>query len=92
MPHSHLPAQLLCIAGTITLIETSKLNENLRIFYLFFSSLGTDRSSIFVTLCILVQQLRLEKKIDVCTVVRKLRSQRPQFLNTFVSFTNEHLF
>lgn len=54
------------------------------IFYQIFS-LGTDRSSIFVTLCILVQQLRLEKKVDVCTVVRKLRSQRSQFLSTYVS-------
>ncbi|XP_055318349.1 tyrosine-protein phosphatase 69D isoform X2 [Sitodiplosis mosellana] len=49
-------------------------------------SLGTDRSSIFVTLCILVQQLRLEKKVDVCTVVRKLRSQRSQFLSTYAQY------
>lgn len=39
-----------------------------------------------MTLCILVQQLRLEKKVDICTIVRKLRTQRPQFLNTYVSF------
>lgn len=51
------------------------------------SSLGTDRSSMFVTLYILVQQLRLEKKVDVCTFVRKLRSQRSQFLSTYVSIS-----
>lgn len=59
-------------------------NINMSSFLKNFS-LGTDRSSIFVTLCILVQQLRLEKKVDVCTVVRKLRSQRSQFLSTYVS-------
>lgn len=53
------------------------------------SSHGTDRSSIFVTLCILVQQLRLEKKVDCCTVVRKLRSQRSQFLNSYVSDSSD---
>lgn len=49
------------------------------------NSKGTDRSSIFVAMSILVQQLRLEKKVDICTVVRKLRSQRPQMIDSYVS-------
>lgn len=64
-------------------IEINQLRHHSNIF--IRSSHGTDRSSIFVTLCILVQQLRLEKKVDCCTVVRKLRSQRSQFLNSYVS-------
>ena len=46
---------------------------------------GSDRSSMFVALSILIQQLRIEKKLDVCTVARKLRAQRPGMLQTFVS-------
>lgn len=48
-------------------------------------NLGTERSSIFVGMCILIQQLKLEKKIDVCTMVRKLRSQRNMLIDTYVS-------
>lgn len=51
---------------------------------------GSDRSSMFVALSILVQQLRTEKKIDVCTVARKLRSQRPGMLQTFAQFEFLH--
>lgn len=53
--------------------------------YYITCSLGTDRSSIFVTMCILVQQLRTEKSIDICSTARKIRSQRPRLLNSFVS-------
>ncbi|CAG0888867.1 unnamed protein product [Darwinula stevensoni] len=41
---------------------------------------GSDRSSVFVALGILLQQLRTEGHADVFQVVRNLRSQRPQFL------------
>ena len=50
-----------------------------------FSSLGTDKSSIFVAMCILVMQLKTEKRIDICTVVRKLRAQRHLMIDTYVS-------
>jgi len=46
--------------------------------------MGSDRSSIFVAMCILVQQLRIEKKIDICTTTRKLRSQRSALIDTYV--------
>lgn len=51
---------------------------------------GSDRSSMFVALSILVQQLRTEKKIDVCTVARKLRAQRPGMLQTFAQYEFLH--
>lgn len=37
---------------------------------------GSERSSVFVSLCCLVQQLKTESRADVFTTVRKLRSQR----------------
>jgi len=37
---------------------------------------GSDRSSVYVALSCLVQQLKTESRADVFTVVRKLRSQR----------------
>lgn len=53
-------------------------------------SLGTDRSSIFVAMCILVQHLRLEKSVDICSTTRKLRSQRPGLLNSFAQYEFLH--
>lgn len=49
---------------------------------------GSDRSSMFVSLSILVQQLRIEKRIDIFTTVKKLRSQRNGMISTFVSMIN----
>ncbi|XP_073837740.1 protein tyrosine phosphatase 69D [Musca autumnalis] len=49
-------------------------------------SLGTDRSSIFVAMCILVQQLRNEKCVDICTTARKIRSQRPRLIDTYAQY------
>nr|XP_022914694.1 tyrosine-protein phosphatase 69D [Onthophagus taurus] len=46
-------------------------------------NMGSDRSSIFVGLSILVQQLRIERRVDVFIVARKLRSQRQAMINTF---------
>lgn len=51
-------------------------------------NLGSDRSSMFVSLSILVQQLRIEKRIDIFTNVKKLRSQRHGMIGTFVSISN----
>lgn len=48
-------------------------------------NLGSDRSSMFVGLSILVQQLRTERRMDIFTVTRKLRSQRQGLINAFVS-------
>lgn len=46
---------------------------------------GSDRSSMFVALSILVQQLRTERRLDICTTTRKLRSQRQGMIHSFVS-------
>lgn len=49
-------------------------------------SSGSDRSSMFVALSILVQQLRTEKRVDIFTTTKKLRSQRHGMISTFVSY------
>ncbi|KAM7358825.1 protein tyrosine phosphatase 69D isoform 2-T3 [Cochliomyia hominivorax] len=49
-------------------------------------SYGTDRSSIFVAMCILVQQLRAEKCVDICTITRKIRSQRSRLIDTYAQY------
>lgn len=38
-----------------------------------------------MAMCFLVQQLRTEKKVDICSVVRKLRSQRMGMIEKYVS-------
>lgn len=48
-------------------------------------NLGSDRSSMFVGLSILVQQIHTERRIDVFTVTRKLRSQRQGMICAYVS-------
>lgn len=47
--------------------------------------LGADRSSMFVGLSILVQQLRVEHRVDIFIVTRKLRSQRQAMISGYVS-------
>ena len=54
-------------------------------------SCGSDRSSMFVALSILVQQLRTEKRIDIFTTTKKLRSQRHGMISSFVSVFKENL-
>ncbi|XP_044741511.1 tyrosine-protein phosphatase 69D [Chrysoperla carnea] len=47
---------------------------------------GSDRSSMFVDICILIQQLRIEKRVDIFATTRKLRSQRSCMINTFAQY------
>lgn len=58
--------------------------------YFVINSKGTDRSSIFVAMSILVQQLRLEKKVDICTLVRKLRAQRLGIIDSYAQYEFLH--
>ncbi|XP_076262498.1 protein tyrosine phosphatase 69D isoform X2 [Rhynchophorus ferrugineus] len=53
-------------------------------------NLGADRSSMFVGLSILVQQLRTERRVDVFTVTRKLRSQRHALINSYPQYEFLH--
>ncbi|CAH1153419.1 unnamed protein product [Phaedon cochleariae] len=53
-------------------------------------NLGSDRSSMFVGLSILVQQLRTERRVDIFTVTRKLRSQRHALINSFAQYEFLH--
>lgn len=51
----------------------------------FILSSGTERSALFVALCVLIAQLRAERRVDVSAVARKVRSQRDKTIDTFVS-------
>ncbi|XP_033338390.2 protein tyrosine phosphatase 69D isoform X1 [Megalopta genalis] len=53
-------------------------------------SFGSDRSSMFVALSILVQQLRTEKRVDIFTTTKKLRSQRHGMISTFAQYEFLH--
>ncbi|KAL0106185.1 hypothetical protein PUN28_016122 [Cardiocondyla obscurior] len=53
-------------------------------------SCGSDRSSMFVALSILVQQLRTEKRVDIFTTTKKLRSQRHGMISTFAQYEFLH--
>lgn len=53
-------------------------------------SLGTDKSSLFVAMCILVMQLKTEKRIDICSIVRKLRAQRSLMIETYAQYEFLH--
>ncbi|XP_055596510.1 tyrosine-protein phosphatase 69D-like [Uranotaenia lowii] len=53
-------------------------------------SLGSDKSSLFVAMCILVMQLKTEKRIDICSVVRKLRAQRSLMIETYAQYEFLH--
>jgi protein-tyrosine phosphatase len=66
--------------GIAELIDTTfKHKETLDKLYgptLIHCSAGADRSCIFVALAILVRQMMNESRVDIFSVVRKLRSQR----------------
>ncbi|ODN01275.1 Tyrosine-protein phosphatase 69D [Orchesella cincta] len=47
---------------------------------------GADRSSIFVAIAILAQQMMNESRVDVYSVVRKLRSQRQGLFRNFAQY------
>ena len=49
---------------------------------------GSDRSSLYVGLSILVQQIKRESRCDVFTAVRKLRAQRQAMVQSLVTFKN----
>ncbi|XP_043249228.1 tyrosine-protein phosphatase 69D-like isoform X1 [Colletes gigas] len=53
-------------------------------------SYGSDRSSMFVALSILVQQLRTEKRVDIFTTTKKLRSQRHGMISAFAQYEFLH--
>lgn len=53
-------------------------------------SKGTDRSSIFVAMCVLVQQLRLEKRVDIRVTTQKLRTQRARMIDLVNSYEFLH--
>ncbi|XP_038219096.1 tyrosine-protein phosphatase 69D isoform X3 [Zerene cesonia] len=51
---------------------------------------GTERSALFVALCVLACQLRLERRVDVSCVARKLRAQRAHTIDTVLQYEFLH--
>ncbi|XP_063370268.1 tyrosine-protein phosphatase 69D [Cydia amplana] len=51
---------------------------------------GTERSALFAALCILIAQLRNERRVDVAATARKVRSQRAGTINTFLQYEFLH--
>lgn len=51
---------------------------------------GAERSSMFIALCILIIQLRTERRVDVCSVTRKIRAQRQHALESFFQYEFLH--
>ena len=57
-------------------------------YTVFHYRYGSERSSVFVALSCLVQQIKTENRADVFTTVRKLRSQRQGMVQHVVSHVN----
>ncbi|GAB0089763.1 tyrosine-protein phosphatase 69D-like [Sergentomyia squamirostris] len=82
--------------GIIELVDQALKHHNSQKVYNTSSpiavhcSFGSDRSSIFVAMCFLVEQLRAEKRVDICTTVRKLRSQRNTMIDTYAQYEFLH--
>ncbi|XP_073958823.1 protein tyrosine phosphatase 69D [Choristoneura fumiferana] len=51
---------------------------------------GTERSALFATLCVLIAQLRTERRVDVCAAARKVRSQRAHTIDTSLQYEFLH--
>ncbi|XP_035721716.1 tyrosine-protein phosphatase 69D-like [Vespa mandarinia] len=68
--------------GLIELVNQTESSGSLVVH----CSYGSDRSSMFVALSILVQQLQTEKRVDIFTTTKKLRSQRHGMISTFAQY------
>ncbi|XP_012216219.1 tyrosine-protein phosphatase 69D isoform X2 [Linepithema humile] len=77
--------------GLIELVDQTLTNDIESIGSLVVHcNYGSDRSSMFVALSILVQQLRTEKRVDIFTTTKKLRSQRHGMISTFAQYEFLH--
>ena len=71
--HRMYPSPNICIVTHYSLINGSCFRY------------GSDRSSLYVGLSILVQQIKREGRCDVFTAVRKLRAQRQAMIQSLVT-------
>ncbi|CAL1292882.1 unnamed protein product [Larinioides sclopetarius] len=75
--------------GLVTLIEDVQQNQEKQIGsgpITVHCSGGGDRSSVFVTLSVLIQQLKAEERVDVFQAARYTRSQRHCMLQTLAQY------
>ncbi|CAG5077013.1 Similar to Ptp69D: Tyrosine-protein phosphatase 69D (Drosophila melanogaster) [Cotesia congregata] len=77
--------------GLIELVDqTSSTDVESKVPIVVHCSFGSDRSSMFVALSILVQQLKTEKRVDVFTTTKKLRSQRHGMISSSAQYDFLH--
>ncbi|XP_034937017.1 tyrosine-protein phosphatase 69D isoform X2 [Chelonus insularis] len=77
--------------GLIELVDQTLSNDvESTVPIVVHCSFGSDRSSMFVALSILVQQLRTEKRVDIFTTTKKLRSQRHGMISSFAQYEFLH--
>ncbi|KAL0859492.1 hypothetical protein ABMA27_010650 [Loxostege sticticalis] len=76
--------------GLAELADAARLHRPSDHTMLVHCHLGTERSALFVALCILICQLRVERRVDVNTVARKVRSQRARTIDTFLQYEFLH--
>ncbi|KAG8202163.1 hypothetical protein JTE90_010519 [Oedothorax gibbosus] len=75
--------------GLVTLIEDVQQNQEKHLGsgpITVHCSGGGDRSSVFVTLSVLVQQLKAEQRVDIFQAARYTRSQRHCMLQTLAQY------
>ena len=53
---------------------------------------GGSNCSVFVALIYLLDQFKNDQYVDVCRLVKKMKTQRPHMIETFVSFKNFYFF
>ncbi|XP_057340259.1 tyrosine-protein phosphatase 69D-like isoform X1 [Microplitis mediator] len=77
--------------GLIELVDqTTSTDVETTVPIVVHCSFGSDRSSMFVALSILVQQLKTEKRVDVFTTTKKLRSQRHGMISSYAQYDFLH--
>ncbi|KAL4712464.1 hypothetical protein ACJJTC_007480 [Scirpophaga incertulas] len=76
--------------GLAELADAARLHQPEGTPMLVHCHLGAERAALFVALCILICQLRVERRVDVCALTRKMRSQREHTLNTFLQYEFLH--
>ncbi|XP_047540723.1 tyrosine-protein phosphatase 69D isoform X2 [Vanessa atalanta] len=86
----HVPEVTRGLAELAELAAPLERDEHSHTPLLVHCQLGTERSSLFVALCVLIWQLRVERRVDVACVARKVRSQRARTIDTFLQYEFLH--
>ena len=78
-----VPEKILPLLNLIELASSNNCSSGSPI--VVHCSGGGDKSSLFLTLSSLIQQIKIDKRVDIFQTVRYTRSQRQCMLQTIVS-------